>query len=219
MEQRKQLFDVISQEGSEELQSTSKAKFELIGQLSFVEAGTGEWKITITDKKEEGLVTTIMNMLDFFKPSEVTVIVVLSIILFYFLNHFFFNFLFMIRSSDAPERLFRSYCVFRKDMAERSVKLDDREKMTILQTTSNSTISVNELCRTCGINALKTTMWEVLNKSPNIVLLRMRKYSELTQTHKNERLRWAKIFMKCDWEKIRLLRFFKNKPINSLFRI
>uniref|UniRef100_A0A1I7X1L9 HTH_Tnp_Tc3_1 domain-containing protein n=1 Tax=Heterorhabditis bacteriophora TaxID=37862 RepID=A0A1I7X1L9_HETBA len=54
----------------------------------------------------------------------------------------------------------------------------------------------------------------MLDKCPNIVRSRMKKCPQLTQRHKDERLHWAKIFMRCNWEKVRLLRVFKNKPIN-----
>uniref|UniRef100_A0A1I7XLT3 HTH_Tnp_Tc3_1 domain-containing protein n=1 Tax=Heterorhabditis bacteriophora TaxID=37862 RepID=A0A1I7XLT3_HETBA len=41
----------------------------------------------------------------------------------------------------------------------------------------------------------------MLDKCPNIVRSRMAKCPQLTQGHKDERLRWARIFMRCDWEK------------------
>uniref|UniRef100_A0A1I7X3F0 HTH_Tnp_Tc3_2 domain-containing protein n=1 Tax=Heterorhabditis bacteriophora TaxID=37862 RepID=A0A1I7X3F0_HETBA len=68
--------------------------------------------------------------------------------------------------------------------------------------------------RTHGIDASKTTVWRMLDKCPNIVRSRMKKCPQLTQGHSDERLCWARIFMRCDWEKVRLLRVFKNKPIN-----
>uniref|UniRef100_A0A1I7XJC8 HTH_Tnp_Tc3_1 domain-containing protein n=1 Tax=Heterorhabditis bacteriophora TaxID=37862 RepID=A0A1I7XJC8_HETBA len=37
---------------------------------------------------------------------------------------------------------------------------------------------------------------------PNIVRSRMKKCPQLTQGHKDERLCWAKIFMRCNWEKV-----------------
>uniref|UniRef100_A0A1I7WSU6 Helitron_like_N domain-containing protein n=1 Tax=Heterorhabditis bacteriophora TaxID=37862 RepID=A0A1I7WSU6_HETBA len=42
---------------------------------------------------------------------------------------------------------------------------------------------------------------------------------QLTQDHEDERFRWVRIFMRCDWEKVTLLRVLKNKPTSSLFRI
>uniref|UniRef100_A0A1I7XLC9 Uncharacterized protein n=1 Tax=Heterorhabditis bacteriophora TaxID=37862 RepID=A0A1I7XLC9_HETBA len=42
----------------------------------------------------------------------------------------------------------------------------------------------------------------MLDKCPNIVRSRMTKCPQLTQGHKDERLRWARIFMRCDWEKV-----------------
>uniref|UniRef100_A0A1I7X7N1 Uncharacterized protein n=1 Tax=Heterorhabditis bacteriophora TaxID=37862 RepID=A0A1I7X7N1_HETBA len=59
----------------------------------------------------------------------------------------------------------------------------------------------------------------MLNKFPSIVRSRMKKCPQLTQRHKDERLCWARIFMRYDWEKVQLLRVFKNGIINSLFRI
>uniref|UniRef100_A0A1I7WXC5 HTH_Tnp_Tc3_2 domain-containing protein n=1 Tax=Heterorhabditis bacteriophora TaxID=37862 RepID=A0A1I7WXC5_HETBA len=105
-----------------------------------------------------------------------------------------------------------------KKSSGRPSKLNDREKREILRTASNSTISINEIRRACGIDASKTTVWRMLDKCPNIVRSRMKKCLQLTQRHKDERLHWAKIFMRCDWEKVRRLRVFKNKPINA-FRI
>uniref|UniRef100_A0A1I7WEV4 HTH_Tnp_Tc3_2 domain-containing protein n=1 Tax=Heterorhabditis bacteriophora TaxID=37862 RepID=A0A1I7WEV4_HETBA len=93
-----------------------------------------------------------------------------------------------------------------KKSSGRPSKLNDLEKREILRTASNNTISINEIRRTCDIDASKNTMWRILDK-------------KLTQRHTDERLRWVRIFMRCDWEKVRLSRVFKNKPINSLFRI
>uniref|UniRef100_A0A1I7X430 HTH_Tnp_Tc3_2 domain-containing protein n=1 Tax=Heterorhabditis bacteriophora TaxID=37862 RepID=A0A1I7X430_HETBA len=80
-------------------------------------------------------------------------------------------------------------------------KMNGREKKEILRTASNNTISINEIRRTCDIDASKNTMWRILDKSPNIVRSRMKKCPELTQRHTDERLRWVRIFMRCDWEK------------------
>uniref|UniRef100_A0A1I7X3F7 HTH_Tnp_Tc3_2 domain-containing protein n=1 Tax=Heterorhabditis bacteriophora TaxID=37862 RepID=A0A1I7X3F7_HETBA len=81
-------------------------------------------------------------------------------------------------------------------------KMNGREKKEILRTASNSTISINEIRRTCGIDASKTTVWRMLDKCPNIVRSRMKKCPQLTQGHSDERLCWARIFMRCDWEKV-----------------
>uniref|UniRef100_A0A1I7XNV5 DDE_3 domain-containing protein n=1 Tax=Heterorhabditis bacteriophora TaxID=37862 RepID=A0A1I7XNV5_HETBA len=60
----------------------------------------------------------------------------------------------------------------------------------------------------------------MLNKCPNIVRSRIKKCPQLTQGQEDERLCWARIFMRCDWEKIRLLRFFEIISLSkSLFRI
>uniref|UniRef100_A0A1I7X8G7 DDE_3 domain-containing protein n=1 Tax=Heterorhabditis bacteriophora TaxID=37862 RepID=A0A1I7X8G7_HETBA len=88
-----------------------------------------------------------------------------------------------------------------KKSSGRPSKLNDREKREILRTASNSTISINEIRRTCDIDASESTVWRMLNTCPNVVRLRMKKYPELTQAHKNERLCWIRIFVKCDWEK------------------
>uniref|UniRef100_A0A1I7XQ78 HTH_38 domain-containing protein n=1 Tax=Heterorhabditis bacteriophora TaxID=37862 RepID=A0A1I7XQ78_HETBA len=72
----------------------------------------------------------------------------------------------------------------------RPSKLNDREKREILRTASNSTISINEIRRACGIDASKTTVWRMLDKCPNIVRSRMKKCSQLTQGNKDERLCW-----------------------------
>uniref|UniRef100_A0A1I7XKJ3 Zf-RVT domain-containing protein n=1 Tax=Heterorhabditis bacteriophora TaxID=37862 RepID=A0A1I7XKJ3_HETBA len=50
-------------------------------------------------------------------------------------------------------------------------------------------------------SCLKNSVWRMLDKCPNIVRSRMTKCPQLTQGHKDERLRWARIFMRCDWEK------------------
>uniref|UniRef100_A0A1I7WBQ6 Signal recognition particle subunit SRP72 n=1 Tax=Heterorhabditis bacteriophora TaxID=37862 RepID=A0A1I7WBQ6_HETBA len=42
----------------------------------------------------------------------------------------------------------------------------------------------------------------------SIVRSRMKKCPQVIQEHKDERLCWAKIFMRCNWEKVRLLRVF-----------
>uniref|UniRef100_A0A1I7X303 HTH_Tnp_Tc3_1 domain-containing protein n=1 Tax=Heterorhabditis bacteriophora TaxID=37862 RepID=A0A1I7X303_HETBA len=91
--------------------------------------------------------------------------------------------------------------------SERTDKLNNRKK-------DNFSDSVNEIRGTCGIDTSETTVWRMLDKYPNIVRSRMKKCPQLTQRHKDERLCWAKIFMRCGWEKVRLLRVFKNKPIN-----
>uniref|UniRef100_A0A1I7W8Z3 HTH_Tnp_Tc3_1 domain-containing protein n=1 Tax=Heterorhabditis bacteriophora TaxID=37862 RepID=A0A1I7W8Z3_HETBA len=43
-----------------------------------------------------------------------------------------------------------------KKSSGRPSKLNDREKREILRTASNSTISINEIRRTCGIDYIKT---------------------------------------------------------------
>uniref|UniRef100_A0A1I7XSE1 F-box protein n=1 Tax=Heterorhabditis bacteriophora TaxID=37862 RepID=A0A1I7XSE1_HETBA len=45
-------------------------------------------------------------------------------------------------------------------------------------------------------------MWRMLDKCPNIVLSWMKKCPQLTQGHKDERLHWARILMRCDWKKV-----------------
>uniref|UniRef100_A0A1I7WPV0 HTH_Tnp_Tc3_2 domain-containing protein n=1 Tax=Heterorhabditis bacteriophora TaxID=37862 RepID=A0A1I7WPV0_HETBA len=74
--------------------------------------------------------------------------------------------------------------------------------------------AINEIRRACGIDALETAVWKMLDKCPKIVRSRMKKSQQLTQGHKDERLHWARIFMGWDWGKAQLLRVFKNKPIN-----
>uniref|UniRef100_A0A1I7XF01 HTH_Tnp_Tc3_2 domain-containing protein n=1 Tax=Heterorhabditis bacteriophora TaxID=37862 RepID=A0A1I7XF01_HETBA len=70
-------------------------------------------------------------------------------------------------------------------------KFNDLEKREILRTASYSTTSINEIRRTCGIDASESTVQRMLNKSSNIVRSRMKKYPELTQAHKNGRLCFA----------------------------
>uniref|UniRef100_A0A1I7WF70 HTH_Tnp_Tc3_1 domain-containing protein n=1 Tax=Heterorhabditis bacteriophora TaxID=37862 RepID=A0A1I7WF70_HETBA len=59
--------------------------------------------------------------------------------------------------------------------------------LEILRTASYSTTSINEIGRTCGIYASETTVWRMPDKCP-----------QLTQEHNDERLCWARIFMRCD---------------------
>uniref|UniRef100_A0A1I7WS78 Transposase n=1 Tax=Heterorhabditis bacteriophora TaxID=37862 RepID=A0A1I7WS78_HETBA len=58
--------------------------------------------------------------------------------------------------------------------------------------------SINEIRRTCDIDASKTTVWRILDKFPNI----MKKCPQLTQGYKDEKLYWTKIFMRCDWKEV-----------------
>uniref|UniRef100_A0A1I7XCA0 DDE_3 domain-containing protein n=1 Tax=Heterorhabditis bacteriophora TaxID=37862 RepID=A0A1I7XCA0_HETBA len=78
------------------------------------------------------------------------------------------------------------------------------------------TISIVGIRRTCGIDASKTTVWRMLDKCSNNVRSRMKKCPQLTQEYKAERLHWARIPMRCDWEKIQLLRviFSDEKKFN-----
>uniref|UniRef100_A0A1I7X3I4 Transposase n=1 Tax=Heterorhabditis bacteriophora TaxID=37862 RepID=A0A1I7X3I4_HETBA len=48
----------------------------------------------------------------------------------------------------------------------------------ILRTASNNTININEIRKTCDIDASKTTVWRILDKCP-----------QLTPGHKEKRLR------------------------------
>uniref|UniRef100_A0A1I7WGC8 DDE_3 domain-containing protein n=1 Tax=Heterorhabditis bacteriophora TaxID=37862 RepID=A0A1I7WGC8_HETBA len=89
-----------------------------------------------------------------------------------------------------------------KKSSGRPSKLNSREKRGILRTTSSSTISIDEIRRTCGIDASKNTLWRILEKFPNIARSQMKKCPQLTQGHKDERLCWAKIFMICDGETV-----------------
>uniref|UniRef100_A0A1I7WJT3 HTH_Tnp_Tc3_1 domain-containing protein n=1 Tax=Heterorhabditis bacteriophora TaxID=37862 RepID=A0A1I7WJT3_HETBA len=121
------------------------------------------------------------------------------------------------QSADVVKRSRKVIMNFLRDQEEcgikkssgRSGKFNDREKREILRTASNSTISINEIRSTCGIGASKTTVWRMLDKCPNIVRSRMRKCPQLIQEHRDEKLCWARIFMRCDWEKIRI-----SRPIN-----
>uniref|UniRef100_A0A1I7WRY4 HTH_38 domain-containing protein n=2 Tax=Heterorhabditis bacteriophora TaxID=37862 RepID=A0A1I7WRY4_HETBA len=81
-------------------------------------------------------------------------------------------------------------------------------------TNSGRSRNIVGIHRTCGIDASKTMVWRILDKCLTIVRSRMKKCPQLTQGHNGERLCWARIFMRCDWENVRLLRIFKNKPIN-----
>uniref|UniRef100_A0A1I7XIU5 Transposase n=1 Tax=Heterorhabditis bacteriophora TaxID=37862 RepID=A0A1I7XIU5_HETBA len=62
--------------------------------------------------------------------------------------------------------------------------------------------SINEIRRTCAIDASESTVWIMLNKCPNIVRSRMKKCPQLTPGHNGERLCWTKTFMRCDWGKV-----------------
>uniref|UniRef100_A0A1I7XBF8 HTH_Tnp_Tc3_2 domain-containing protein n=1 Tax=Heterorhabditis bacteriophora TaxID=37862 RepID=A0A1I7XBF8_HETBA len=42
-------------------------------------------------------------------------------------------------------------------------------------------------------------LWKMLDKCSNTVRSRMKKCPQLTQGHEDERLCWAKTFMRCDW--------------------
>uniref|UniRef100_A0A1I7WAJ5 HTH_Tnp_Tc3_2 domain-containing protein n=1 Tax=Heterorhabditis bacteriophora TaxID=37862 RepID=A0A1I7WAJ5_HETBA len=74
-----------------------------------------------------------------------------------------------------------------KKSSGRPSKLNNSEKKEILRTASYSRTSINEIGRTCGIYASETTVWRTLDKCP-----------KLTQEHNDERLCWARIFMRCD---------------------
>uniref|UniRef100_A0A1I7X491 HTH_Tnp_Tc3_1 domain-containing protein n=1 Tax=Heterorhabditis bacteriophora TaxID=37862 RepID=A0A1I7X491_HETBA len=73
----------------------------------------------------------------------------------------------------------------------RPSKLNGREKRGILRTTSSSMISINEIRRTCGIDASKITVWRTLDKCPNIVRLGMKMHPQLIQKHRDGRLRFG----------------------------
>uniref|UniRef100_A0A1I7WET0 HTH_38 domain-containing protein n=1 Tax=Heterorhabditis bacteriophora TaxID=37862 RepID=A0A1I7WET0_HETBA len=82
------------------------------------------------------------------------------------------------------------------DVVKRSRKtimnfLRHQEEYGTKKSTSNSTISVNEIRRSYGIDASKTTVWRMLNKCPNTARSRMKKWTQLTQLHKNGRLCFA----------------------------
>uniref|UniRef100_A0A1I7XHG5 DDE_3 domain-containing protein n=1 Tax=Heterorhabditis bacteriophora TaxID=37862 RepID=A0A1I7XHG5_HETBA len=77
-----------------------------------------------------------------------------------------------------------------KKSSGRPSKLNDREKREILRTASNSTISINESVGLVALMLQKLRCGECWTSCP-----------QLTQRHKDERLHWAKIFMRCDWEK------------------
>uniref|UniRef100_A0A1I7WE87 RNA-directed DNA polymerase (Reverse transcriptase) n=1 Tax=Heterorhabditis bacteriophora TaxID=37862 RepID=A0A1I7WE87_HETBA len=40
----------------------------------------------------------------------------------------------------------------------------------------------------------------MLDKCPNTVRSQIKKCPKLIQVHKDERVRWASTFMRCDWE-------------------
>uniref|UniRef100_A0A1I7WZF0 HTH_Tnp_Tc3_2 domain-containing protein n=1 Tax=Heterorhabditis bacteriophora TaxID=37862 RepID=A0A1I7WZF0_HETBA len=74
-----------------------------------------------------------------------------------------------------------------KNSSGRPSKLNDLEKREILRTASSSTISINEICTTCGSDNSESTVWRMLDKCPNIVRSRM-KCPQLTQAYNGERL-------------------------------
>uniref|UniRef100_A0A1I7WEH3 HTH_Tnp_Tc3_1 domain-containing protein n=1 Tax=Heterorhabditis bacteriophora TaxID=37862 RepID=A0A1I7WEH3_HETBA len=71
-----------------------------------------------------------------------------------------------------------------KKSSGRPSKLNDREKREILRTPTNKTISIVGICRAC-----ESTVWRI-------------KCPQLTQGNEDERLCWARIFMRYDWEKV-----------------
>uniref|UniRef100_A0A1I7XBN7 HTH_38 domain-containing protein n=1 Tax=Heterorhabditis bacteriophora TaxID=37862 RepID=A0A1I7XBN7_HETBA len=79
---------------------------------------------------------------------------------------------------------------------------------------SSKTTNIVGIRRTCDTDASESTVWRMLDKRPNIVRSRMKKCPQLAQEYNGERHCWARIFMRCNWKKIRLSRVFKNKPIN-----
>uniref|UniRef100_A0A1I7WS60 Uncharacterized protein n=1 Tax=Heterorhabditis bacteriophora TaxID=37862 RepID=A0A1I7WS60_HETBA len=66
-------------------------------------------EITIADKKEEGMMETSMNMFDFFKPSELIIIIVVSIVLLYFVKFIFVTYRYLARFAveSVPNILYR----------------------------------------------------------------------------------------------------------------
>uniref|UniRef100_A0A1I7XQD0 Neur_chan_LBD domain-containing protein n=1 Tax=Heterorhabditis bacteriophora TaxID=37862 RepID=A0A1I7XQD0_HETBA len=89
-----------------------------------------------------------------------------------------------------------------KNAKQRSVVEDLTTLLTVkknnLRTASYSVVHISDIRITCRMYASESMVWKVPNKSPNIVRLRMKKYPELTQVHKNERLRFVRYSMRCD---------------------
>ncbi|KHJ86701.1 hypothetical protein OESDEN_13540 [Oesophagostomum dentatum] len=76
-----------------------------------------------------------------------------------------------------------------------------REERQILREVSNTTISTGQIRANLNLAASRTTVWRVINASPNIQREAMRKTSRLTALHKALRLRFGSENIERDWTK------------------
>ncbi|KHJ96231.1 hypothetical protein OESDEN_03810 [Oesophagostomum dentatum] len=80
--------------------------------------------------------------------------------------------------------------------------ISKREDRQILREVSNTTISVGQIRANLNLAASRTTVWRVINASPNIQREALRKAPRLRARHKALRLRLASENIERDWTKI-----------------
>lgn len=86
----------------------------------------------------------------------------------------------------------------------RPPKLSERIKRHIINTPSNSTIPVRKLANDLHLNVKKSTVWNVLNASDNLVYRKMKVRPALKPHHIERRLEWARSCMHWtkEWQNI-----------------
>ncbi|KHJ84590.1 hypothetical protein OESDEN_15694 [Oesophagostomum dentatum] len=80
--------------------------------------------------------------------------------------------------------------------------ISKREQRQVLREVSNTTISVGQTRANLNLAASRTTVWRVINASPNIQQEAMRKAPRLTARHKALRLRFASENIERNWTKV-----------------
>lgn len=89
-----------------------------------------------------------------------------------------------------------------KKRTGRPQKLSARDKRSIVNLASNSTIGVRQIQRENYPSVSKNTVWRVLQKSPVIERAKMMTTPPLKPEHISARLNYARNNMNIDWTKV-----------------
>lgn len=80
--------------------------------------------------------------------------------------------------------------------------VDARSERNICRSASNSAISSNKIKNSLNLSCTSRTVRNVLNRNQNLIYLKMKSKPNLTNSHREKRLKFCNLNMDTDWTKI-----------------
>lgn len=109
------------------------------------------------------------------------------------------------RSHDVVNKYLKNPAAYgSKKRSGRPKKVTPRQQRRIINTASNSTITINKIRREQDLNVSKSTVSRILNSSPHIVRSKMNVAPRLKPHHITNRLEFARSQMDRNWETVSL---------------